>query len=212
MSTISDNFHSIMKKTKTSYHHQNLRQKLLKETRKIISESGTDKVTLRFLAERTGVSRTAPYRHFADKFSLLAAVAEEGYVEMINHIRNKMNENEIRSEKDIKSGFAAYIEYAVKNPANYQLMFGKKIIKKEDYPETAKAAADLFNLLLTAVEISRKKKLIKPGSPEKTAHIMWAFSHGLSLSVIENRVRAYSDIQEMIDDGWKTLFDGIRNE
>ena len=210
-STINCKVTAVMAKNESEYHHKNLRQKLLKETRKIISESGAEKVTLRYLAERAGVSRTAPYRHFADKFSLLAAAAEEGYLEMINHIRRKMNEKKISAESDIKSGFEAYIDYAVKNPANYQLMFGKKIIKKENYPDTAKAAEELFKLLLAVVETSQSKKLIKSGPPPKTAHMMWAFAHGLALSIIENRVRVYSDIQEMTDDGWEILFNGIRN-
>ena len=42
---------------------------------RLIGEDGLDAVTLRGLGSAAGVSRRAPYRHFARKEDLLAAVA-----------------------------------------------------------------------------------------------------------------------------------------
>ena len=57
------------------YHHGNLRQSLLASSLQLLREGGVEALSLRKLAELSGVSRAAPYHHFADKQALLAAVA-----------------------------------------------------------------------------------------------------------------------------------------
>src|SRR5580765_6019172 len=61
------------------YHHGNLRRALLDEALTTIRKHGVEGLTLREIGARVGVSRTALYRHFADKRALLAAVATEGF-------------------------------------------------------------------------------------------------------------------------------------
>ena len=61
------------------YHHGDLKKALLEETARILREEGEGALSLRGLAARLGVSRTAPYNHYKNKESLLSAVAEEGF-------------------------------------------------------------------------------------------------------------------------------------
>src|SRR5690606_2213787 len=61
------------------YHHGDLRATLLREAALLLREQGVEGLSLRRLAERAGVSRTAPYHHFADKNALLCALAEQGF-------------------------------------------------------------------------------------------------------------------------------------
>jgi len=58
------------------YHHGDLRQALVRSALEILSEGGVGDLSLRAAARRARVSAMAPYRHFADKEALLAAVAE----------------------------------------------------------------------------------------------------------------------------------------
>ena len=67
------------RKPNRPYHHGNLRRALLDEAVATIRAEGVDGLTLREIGARLGVSRTALYRHFADKRALLAAVATEGF-------------------------------------------------------------------------------------------------------------------------------------
>ena len=62
-----------------SYHHGNLRAELLDTAIEQLRQVGADELSLRALARAIGVSQTAPYRHFADKGELLAAMATRGY-------------------------------------------------------------------------------------------------------------------------------------
>src|SRR5688572_10252488 len=67
------------RKPVSRYHHGDLRPALLEEAVRTIRKDGVEALTLREAGRRLGVSRTALYRHFADKSALLAAVAREGF-------------------------------------------------------------------------------------------------------------------------------------
>lgn len=58
------------------YHHGNLRQALLDAGLELTRTGGAAALTLRDVTRRVGVSPNAAYRHFADRDSLLAGVAE----------------------------------------------------------------------------------------------------------------------------------------
>lgn len=55
------------------------RRALLDAARQLLDEGGPQRVTLREVGARADVSRGAPYRHFADKEALLAAVGAESW-------------------------------------------------------------------------------------------------------------------------------------
>ena len=59
------------------YHHGDLHAALLREAAVLLREQGVEGLSLRRLAERAGVSRTAPYHHFEDKNALLCALADD---------------------------------------------------------------------------------------------------------------------------------------
>ena len=60
------------KKPAKPYHHGDLRRAFLDEALHTIQTRGVEHLTLRTVGERLGVSRSALYRHFADKQALLA--------------------------------------------------------------------------------------------------------------------------------------------
>src|SRR5262247_425371 len=67
------------RKPRDRYHHGDLRRALLDEALRTIQDDGVGALTLRTIGLKLGVSRTALYRHFADKRALLSAVATEGF-------------------------------------------------------------------------------------------------------------------------------------
>ncbi|HEY9595958.1 MAG TPA: TetR family transcriptional regulator, partial [Spirochaetia bacterium] len=65
--------------TRQPYHHGALRAALLAEALRSLEKDGLESLSLRGLAHAVGVSKTAPYRHFADKRELLVEIAAEGF-------------------------------------------------------------------------------------------------------------------------------------
>jgi AcrR family transcriptional regulator len=58
-----------------SYHHGDLRAACLRAARELLEEDGSAALSLRAVARRAGVSPSAPYRHYADRDTLLAAAS-----------------------------------------------------------------------------------------------------------------------------------------
>src|SRR4051812_41503442 len=100
------------------YHHGNLRRALLDEALATIRAEGVSGLTLREIGTRVGVSRTALYRHFADKRALLSAVATEGFRTLRLELVAAW-ENNGRGRAGFETMGVAYVRFAVANPAHY---------------------------------------------------------------------------------------------
>ena len=61
------------------YHHGDLRRAILAAAVELVREIQSIEFSIRELARRAGVSHDAPYKHFADKRELLAAVSAAGF-------------------------------------------------------------------------------------------------------------------------------------
>src|SRR3989442_15734452 len=68
-------------------HHGDLPRALLDAALHTVKTQGTDALTLRAAARLAGVSQAAPYRHFANKEAILAAVAENVFRSLMAAMR-----------------------------------------------------------------------------------------------------------------------------
>src|ERR1700728_5078487 len=86
-----------MVKAQSAYHHDDLRAALIASARHGLETARPEEITLKSLALRLGVSQSAPYRHFANRDALLAAVAAEGFERFRDTLvaaRTEVRENE----------------------------------------------------------------------------------------------------------------------
>ena len=97
----------------STYHHGELRPALLRAAAKILEKEGREAISLRDLARRAGVSHAAPYRHFADRQALLAALAEDGFALLAAELQGKAWREQA----------VAYLRFALANPERFRLMF-----------------------------------------------------------------------------------------
>src|ERR1700681_1419981 len=72
------------------YHHGDLRRAIIRAALEILSETQSLGFSLRELARRAGVSHNAPYKHFADKRELLAAVSAAGFEMLTKHMEREI--------------------------------------------------------------------------------------------------------------------------
>lgn len=121
-----------------SYHHGDLKQTILKAALVSLEDSGLEKLSLRELAQSAGVSKTAPYRHFADRRQLLTEMAAEGFALLADRLEAtvpRLTEWDVETNstpKDrrdpldpLKLVLKAYVEFARSRPELYKLMFSK---------------------------------------------------------------------------------------
>src|SRR5215831_3058467 len=170
---------------KRPYHHGDLRQALVRSALEILSEAGVAGLSLRAAARRARVSAMAPYRHFADKEALLAAVAEYGFRELSARLTAAT-----ATAADPRAGLAAlgvaYVLFACDEPSLFKLMFGPSIEKKSTHPALDEAGSACFNALRRAVEAASFFDGNADIRPVSLA--CWSLVHGLASLIVDGRL------------------------
>src|SRR5688572_29796038 len=153
------------KKPKKSYHHGDLRRTLLRHAVHIVAEQGSHELSLRALARKAGVSHAAPYRHFADKAELMAAVAQEGFESLRQALEAAGAGAPGGALERFFAGGEAYVRFAVEHPAHYRVMFGWEGREKAKPETLVEAGRRAFAVLLAAVAALQQEDVVPPGDP-----------------------------------------------
>jgi AcrR family transcriptional regulator len=98
------------------------RRGLLDAAAELVDAGGPEAVTLREVGARAGVSRAAPYRHFADKEGLLTAVAAESWDRLAEALRASGATSSSPPTR-LQETLMTIVELGRKRPHLYQLMF-----------------------------------------------------------------------------------------
>jgi AcrR family transcriptional regulator len=165
-----------------TYHHGDLKRALTEAALGLVTEKGPRGFTLREVARRAGVSAAAPYRHFADRAQLLAAVATQGFVQLHETLSDTAAGAPDLTRQVLDMG-RAYVRWAVHHPDYYQVMFGSEL-DKSDNPELLTAAARAFDDLLDAIVKCQRAELMPADDPREIAGPTWSLLHGLSTLTI----------------------------
>jgi len=173
---------------KDSYHHGDLRNALLEAASDLIRERGAHGLTLRAVATRVGVSHTAPYRHFTDKMSLVAALSAEGIRGMTDAMRDEVAtvEDPTPLVRYQLIGIA-YVMYAYRNPEQFRVMFDDAVSDRERFPDVYEAKEECYQLLRSAIVDAQAMGTIRPRDPDEFALLSWSLVHGLSKLVLNGQ-------------------------
>src|SRR5215831_9163811 len=112
------------RKPLNTYHHGDLRDALIKAALREAAQGGPEAISIKALAKELGVSQPAPYRHFADREALLAAVTAEAFRQFSAMLRDAIGKPSRRSKL---SRFAqATLEFGLRRNGIYRLMFASR--------------------------------------------------------------------------------------
>jgi AcrR family transcriptional regulator len=144
---------------------------------------GYDAVTMRKVADAIEYSPTTIYLHFKDKEELIRSLCLEDFLSLAKAFQR------IGKEKDpverIRKAGLAYVDFGLRFPKHYELMFMRQHAGALD-PE-AKAAVhgdpeqDAFAFLLAAVTEAMAAGRLRPelDDPQLVAQALWANVHGV---------------------------------
>jgi AcrR family transcriptional regulator len=186
-------------RTKSSYHHGNLRHDLVGAALQIIDRDGLAPLTLRAVAARLGVSAPATYRHFASKEALLAAVAAEGFASLLERTRAAMAAAGDAPIERFLSVAAAYVRFGLEHAAHFQVMYGPRPAEFEA-GVVAAAGREAFKLFIGTIVACQRAGVAAPGDPVRVAVEAWSYAHGLVMLHLHRLLpRAVDDrvVQEM---------------
>src|SRR5262245_36076534 len=100
-----------------------LRQKVLDASLALIEEGGLDRLSMREVARKAGVSHQAPYHYFADREAILAGIASEGFG-MLGHELSRSLDKHVASQKGaLEAATRTYVDFALRHPGYFRVMF-----------------------------------------------------------------------------------------
>jgi AcrR family transcriptional regulator len=201
-----------VRKPPSRYHHGDLRRALVQEAVRTIREKGIDALTLREAGRKLGVSRTALYRHFADKSTLLAAVAREGFQRFRDDLQQAWAVDE-GSRRALDGMGVTYVRFAIRQPAHYRVMFGdyRHLCAKD--PELQADAKAAFDVLVGALLSLQRSGQVRRDDPLLMAQYIWAVVHGIAMLAIDGQLgpdpAASPDVDRILQFAIDRLWSGI---
>jgi AcrR family transcriptional regulator len=133
------------------YHHGDLRAALVDATIELIADYGVRGFSLAEASRRVGVTAAAPYRHFADRDDLLAAVAVRALNVFTTMVAAEAFERET-PEQRLAAMTRAYVRFAGERRPLFEALFSSGIDKSR-HPELKRAYEPVDAFLSSVGEI-----------------------------------------------------------
>lgn len=195
------------------YHHGDLRRSLLDATLALVRAEGPRGVSLRAAARRVGVSPAAPYRHFADREAMMAAVAEEGFRALEAALRAAAERGGADPVVRLQALGVEYVRFALARPSHYRVMFGAEIPDRAAHPALAAAADAAFAGLAAVVAEGQRAGKLRAGDAAELARVCWALVHGLADLLVAGQLggtaRAPEEVDRLARRMTATLLEGL---
>lgn len=142
----------------------------------IIRDEGPGALRVRRIAERSGRSTKGVYTHFGGKNGVVDAICVDGFTRLREHVAERTRG--AAGVSRIRSAAAAYREWALANPTQYQVMFARAV-PEYAYSEHARTVgAEAFETLVAATAAASSQGAIRIDDPYKAAAWVWSAIHG----------------------------------
>ena len=180
------------------YHHGDLRNELIRAGLALLAAEGIAGLDLRKVARAAGVSHAAPYRHFADKQALLAAIAEDGFYQLAERMDAAIRQAPTNAAEQLEQLAHAYVRFALDHPAHMREMFSGLTVERAAYPSLHAAAKQAFQHVVQVIERGQAQQQIAPGEPADLSMVAWAQIHGIAMLLIEDQLPGVKGDQQAI--------------
>ena len=127
------------------YHHGDLKAALVDGAIELIAERGVRGFSLAELSRRVGVTVAAPYRHFADRDELLAAVGVHAVHAFYRALAADVDAGET-PEHRAAAIIRGYVVFAAEQRPLFEVLFGGNLDKSR-FPELRQAWEPVDDLL-----------------------------------------------------------------
>ncbi len=176
----------------------NLREDCVTEALSIIAQEGLDKLSLREVARRLGVSHQAPYKHYPSRDHLLAEVVKRAFAEFAEYLAARSSGTDAQSQ--LRTMGEAYVRYALSHPLEYRLMFNTGLPNPVEHPDIMANAHYAFDMLRDALKQRHSKALarksILASEIDHQAMFVWSALHGL-VSIMRSDIAASLNVGGM---------------
>jgi len=185
-----------------------LRDDIIEAASRLLADPAAPPLSLRSVAREAGVAATSVYLHFDDVESLLLAVVDHRFSEMVRLL--------VASEEGLtdpcailRAGVLAYCEFGIAHPGHYRVMFADPLpvptdTDSADYPGHA-AFGNLVKRVAACIGC-------EPGDQEawRTAVMLWQLNHGTVNLRISRQRFPWPPLDETVTEAVDRLVAGAR--
>lgn len=155
-----------------------LKEACVEAAHQVIRDQGLEQLSLREIARRLKVSHQAPYKHYPSRDHLLAEVIRRSFLRFAEHLDARPKQ--AIPHEDLSELGRAYLEFALRHPLEYRLMFGTPWPSVTEHPELLREARHSFRLLLHAIRRLREGTGASDKAIELDALYVWTAMHGVA--------------------------------
>ena len=170
------------------YHHGDLKNALIQAGVEILAKEGVSGLSLRKVAQHAGVSHSAPYAHFPDKQSLIAAISTEGFNQLYAELEAAVSPYSKNPKKQLIEGARAYVRFAEKHTDTFKIMFSGVLEKEKDYPSFVEISSKTFKLVVEVVQACQSAAILPAAPADLMAVSVWGQLHGIVSLALEGQV------------------------
>ena len=175
---------------------RDLRSELLRTSRELLDEAGPSALSMREVARRAGCTHQAPYHYFANREAILAALVCEGFDELADRLAVA---HEGLGGVDLHAVLVAsgnaYVEFALRHPGVFRVMFRPDVCDPERFPEVVQAGQRARR------ELARLAKAVMGDGAQVEAEVLiWSGVHGLASLLLDGPLAGeFSSMEDRID-------------
>ena len=194
------------RKTRETFRHGHLAEALIQAAIVRLESDGADALSLRELAHDAGVNHRAIYRHFPDKLSLLARVAEDGWRRMERRVQQQAAGKPTGEQLLAAAGVGLFL-FARDNPNLFALMAGPRINVRGAFPSLEAAMAETMAMFARPfIDVGLKPELARV----RTALFLSALQ-GITTQILHGRLHvSRAKAKEFVAQTCRMLLKGLR--
>lgn len=176
------------------------RELLIDAAEELLDSGGVDAVTLREVGRRTGVSHNAPYKHFASKEALLAAVAAR---ELHQRAEAIGRDRDSSAGERLRRTLLRWVTQAVAHPNRFRLIYGRW--SPDASSELTEAAHEAYVAMTSLVaEAQQTGALPEDADPERLAALLRSVVQGAADLAVSGHLardgKGRADPADLVDD------------
>jgi AcrR family transcriptional regulator len=171
-----------------TYHHGDLKNALIQAGVEILAKEGIEGLSLRKVAQHAGVSHNAPYSHFPDKQSLIAAISTEGFKQLYDELGAATLAHPNDPKVQLEEGAWAYVQFALNNTDTFKIMFSGVLEKEKEYPAFVEISHKTFERVVEIVCACQNAGVLRPAPAEIMAVAVWGQIHGIMSLMLEGQI------------------------
>lgn len=175
---------------------------------RLYAKGGLDAVTMRDLAKVIGRSPMGLYRYFKTRDEIIAYLRADAFTRFSDALERAFASGRDAFARARAVG-RAYLDFALKNPDAYRLMFDMQQPDDSEYPALAEAAARA-NKTVTRHVIDLAEAGIVSGDPLTIGQALWAAAHGVIVLHLAGRLPPETNVQDFYLDTMRIAFRGAR--